>query len=337
MNSLRIYTFIFALLLSVSTFAQGKYASIIVNKPAITEVNLSQKINSDGDMLVLKTNQKIYKISVLFHSKKETLDIEFDHTEAKIPLYLFEKGNITIAVHPEQGNIYPISLTIHKTVPKPQDAVEDFEKSILVASLPEEEQYKRHLKPRPNKKNNTRVASVAPKKDNRASDRAAKEKAQRERIQREADRAKKEQALAEANRTKKERALAEAKKREAKEKEAKKAREIKEREDKANRELAQIKANKERLRKEALAESNRKALAAEKAERAEAKRLELEKSREANAIAKVDHDKEANVEDYDVKNVKYNLSELENRELEKQSRADYRKENLRPNGTKYDD
>jgi len=40
----------------------------------------------------------------------------------------------------------------------------------------------------------------------------------------------------------------------------------------------------------------------------------------------------------DKRNVKYNISDhADDRTIEKQTRSEYRKENLRPNGTKYED
>jgi len=311
------------LLLSTSVFSQVK--TTIVENVNATKAGLVHVLNRTGDTIILKSSSSIYRFSFLYHSQKESVLMDLDSKEAKIPLHHFEVGQYTVVAYREDA-VYPISLNRVGAITKPIDAIADLEEDVLRASLSDDEQRKRNIKPRHNASSDTRLASVANKSKEAAE---AKEREQRALIKRAAeDAARKNQALAEAKqkeqrelikkeaeaKSKQEHALAEANRAKA------------ERE-KAERQLAQIEANKQAIKERALAEKRREELRAI----AEAERKEAE--------ARIADVKTVATEDikHEKKEVKYNISVIQDGSVEKQTREEYRKENLRPNGLPYED
>ncbi|WGD35127.1 hypothetical protein [Olleya sp. YS] len=267
-----------------------------------TKAGLVHVLNRTGDTIILKSSKEIFRFSFLYHTQKESVLMDLGSKEAKIPLHHFEVGRYTVVAYREDA-VYPISLNRIEVILKPENAIADLEEDILRASLSEDEQRKRNIKPRVKKERDTRLANVNSRPDRSKIE--AEEREKRERIKRESEeRAKKERALAEAN---KERLARE----------------------KADREKAQIEANRRAIKERALAEARQK----EERERALA---EAEK-RKAEEAAIAEREKKNTVKDIDKKEVKYNISDIDNGGLDKQSREEYRKENLRPNGKKYDE
>lgn len=105
----------------------------------------------------MKSDKQIYRISFLSHKQKESVEIDLGSLEANIPLYHFEEGRYTVAVYREDM-IIAFDIVREKPISLPKDAVPDLEKSILLSSLPEEDLYKRNLKPRPKRDKDTVVA-----------------------------------------------------------------------------------------------------------------------------------------------------------------------------------
>lgn len=253
--------------------------------------------------------------------------MDLDSKEAKIPLHHFEVGQYTVVAYREDA-VYPISLNRVGAITKPIDAIADLEEDVLRASLSNDEQRKRNIKPRHNASSDTRLASVANKSKEAAE---AKEREQRALIKRAAeDTARKNQALAEAKQKEQEQRELIKKEAEARSKQEHalaEANRAKAEREKADRQLAQIEANKQAIKERALAEKRREELRAI----AEAERKEAD-ARIANVQTVTTEDNKL-----EKKEVKYNISVIQDGSVEKQTREEYRKENLRPNGLPYED
>ena len=345
------FLLVFTLMLSTTVFSQSR--TTIVENVNATKAGLVHVLNKTGDTIILKSSTPIYRFSFLFHTQKESVLMDLDSKEAKIPLHHFEVGRYTVVAYREDA-VYPISLNRIESIIKPKDAIADLEEDVLRASLSDDEQRKRNIKPRHNASSDTRLASAA-NKSNEAAE--AKEREQKALIKKAAeDAARKNQALAEAKQkeqeqrelikkeaqeaARKEQAIAEAKEKEQrelikKEAEAKSKQEhalaeanrAKAEREKAERQLEQIEANKQAIKERALAEKRREELRAI----AEAERKEAE--------ARIADVKTVATEDikHEKKEVKYNISVIQDGSVEKQTREEYRKENLRPNGLPYED
>lgn len=349
------YLLSLTLLLSTLSFSQVSSRTTIVENVNATKAGLVHVLNRTGDTIILKSSKEIYRFSILYHTQKESVLMDLGSKEAKIPLHHFEIGRYSVVAYREDA-VYPISMNRISVISKPKDATADLEESILRSSLPEEELYKRNLKPRPKRNSDTRVAKVAPKPDNSRALAAAKQREEKARKKTEAaERAKKDLVQAEAKRAKKESALAEAKVLEAKEKKqrelakaeanrvSKKQKalaevEAKEREakDKKTRELAQVEANRARIKQKAIADAKANEAIKERA-RLKTEKEKRDAERAENSITYAKADKINDKKEIAVKEVKYNISDIHNKSLLKQTREDYRKENLRPNGTKYEE
>ncbi|PIB32499.1 hypothetical protein BFP78_11775 [Gaetbulibacter sp. 5U11] len=313
------------LMLSTSVFSQVK--TTIVENVNATKAGLVHVLNRTGDTIILKSSSSIYRFSFLYHSQKESVLMDLDSKEAKIPLHHFEEGRYTVVAYRED-NLYVITLNRVGAITKPIDAIADLEEDVLRSSLSIEEQRKRNIKPRHNASSDTRLASVANKSKEAAE---AKEREQRALIKRAAeDAARKNQALAEAKQKEQEQRELIKKEAEAKSKQEHalaEANRAKAEREKADRQLAQIEANKQAIKERALAEKRREELRAI----AEAERKEAE-ARIANVQTVATEDNK-----HEKKEVKYNISVIQDGSVEKQTREEYRKENLRPNGLPYED
>ena len=321
------YTLLVLLMVTTSALAQSRSRTTITENVNATKAGLVHVLNRTGDTIILKSSTQIFRFSFLFHSQKESVLMDLGSKEARIPLHHFEVGRYTVVAYREDA-VYPISLNRIESIAKPTNAIADLEEDVLRASLPAEELLKRNIKPRGYKKDDTRLAS-ANSKPSRA-EKEAKERAERERIQREGDaKAKKERAVAEV----KERELKERLKKEAADKSRKEhalaeANRAKAAKDKADKQLAQIEANRQAIKDREIAEAKRekqRALALADAERKKQERDVAE------------HNSDRSSDPIEVKEVKYNISDINNGGLDKQTREEYRKENLRPNGKKYDE
>lgn len=312
-------------MLSTSVFSQVK--TTIVENVNATKAGLVHVLNRTGDTIILKSSSSIYRFSFLYHSQKESVLMDLDSKEAKIPLHHFEVGQYTVVAYREDA-VYPISLNRVGAITKPIDAIADLEEDVLRASLSNDEQRKRNIKPRHNASSDTRLASVANKSKEAAE---AKEREQRALIKRAAeDTARKNQALAEAKQKEQEQRELIKKEAEARSKQEHalaEANRAKAEREKADRQLAQIEANKQAIKERALAEKRREELRAI----AEAERKE--------ADARIANVQTVTTEDIKLekKEVKYNISVIQDGSVEKQTREEYRKENLRPNGLPYED
>tara|TARA_R110000751_G_scaffold100068_2_gene193725 strand:- start:16694 stop:17638 length:945 start_codon:yes stop_codon:yes gene_type:complete len=313
------------LMLSTSVFSQVK--TTIVENVNATKAGLVHVLNRTGDTIILKSSSSIYRFSFLYHSQKESVLMDLDSKEAKIPLHHFEVGQYTVVAYREDA-VYPISLNRVGAITKPIDAIADLEEDVLRASLSNDEQRKRNIKPRHNASSDTRLASVA-NKSKEATE--AKEREQRALIKRAAeDTARKNQVLAEAKQKEQEQRELIKKEAEARSKQEHalaEANRAKAEREKADRQLAQIEANKQAIKERALAEKRREELRAI----AEAERKEAD-ARIANVQTVATEDNK-----HEKKEVKYNISVIQDGSVEKQTREEYRKENLRPNGLPYED
>ena len=360
MNSLhKICLFLALFVLSFSVNAQQKYTIIHKNVNS-TASGLKHDLNRVGDTIVMSSDKSILRVSFLSHAEKETVMVDLDNNQAKIPLYNLPLGRYTIAVYREDM-IIAFDIVREAPITLPEDAVTDLEESIWRSSLSDEELVKRNLKPLPNDdERDTRLASATskPSREKQEQERIERERSERERIKKEHEALlEKERALAEANLRKiEEERLAKQKEQDQRLAEAKKeAEEARKKALKREEELRIAEVRRKELREEEekrkLAEAQQKEIEASKkqmlAEVAQKKELEAQKakedaltddtkSRDKNATA---YDRKATVveQNTEVKEVKYNLSIVDDKTVDKQSREEYRKENLRPNGKPYDD
>ncbi len=320
-------TFLLFLMLMLSTSVFSQVKTTIVENVNATKAGLVHVLNRTGDTIILKSSSSIYRFSFLYHSQKESVLMDLDSKEAKIPLHHFEVGQYTVVAYREDA-VYPISLNRVGAITKPIDAIADLEEDVLRASLSNDEQRKRNIKPRHNASSDTRLASVA-NKSKEATE--AKEREQRALIKRAAeDTARKNQVLAEAKQKEQEQRELIKKEAEARSKQEHalaEANRAKAEREKADRQLAQIEANKQAIKERALAEKRREELRAI----AEAERKEAD-ARIANVQTVATEDNK-----HEKKEVKYNISVIQDGSVEKQTREEYRKENLRPNGLPYED
>lgn len=319
------FLLVFTLMLSTTVFSQSR--TTIVENVNATKAGLVHVLNKTGDTIILKSSTPIYRFSFLFHTQKESVLMDLDSKEAKIPLHHFEVGRYTVVAYREDA-VYPISLNRIESIIKPKDAIADLEEDVLRASLSDDEQRKRNIKPRHNASSDTRLASAA-NKSNEAAE--AKEREQKALIKKAAeDAARKNQALAEAKQKEQEQRELIKKEAEAKSKQEHalaEANRAKAEREKAERQLAQIEANKQAIKERALAEKRREELRAI----AEAERKEAEARVADVKSVTTDNTK------HEKKEVKYNISVIQDGSVEKQTREEYRRENLRPNGLPYED
>ena len=288
----------------------------------------------------MTSDKSILRVSFLSHAQKETVMVDLDNKSAKIPLHHLAKGRYTIAVYREDM-IIAFDIVRQKEILAVDNSVTDLEESILRSSLSQEEQEKRFIKPLSKSTNkDTRLASNNINTKNQLSD---KEISERDRIKKEREALlKKERAIAKANLIKlQEERAAKQKKEEVAIAEAKKEEELaKQIALKHQEELKLAEENRKKLKEEA--EKKRIAEARQKEE--EAKRIEIEASKrvmlaqlEKNKKDKANSEKELASNTVKPKKVKYNLTLVNDESVDVQTREEYRRENLRPNGKPYND
>lgn len=321
MKNLKTITLLFlALLLSVSIYGQQRALTNIernINKDA---AGLEQSLNFTLDTLTLKSDKNILRVTFLSHDEKDSVIIDVDAPEIKIPLYHFKQGRYTIAVYRED-KIIALGVKRVEDIARPKNAIEDLEESILRSSLSEEEQIARNIKPLKKKPKvvedvDTRmaVAKTRVKKDKPVV--AAKAKVDKEEdtsiaivkpvIEKEEDTR-----------------VAVAKPRAEKEKATPTKR---------------VDTRKQREPK-VVSNVNKKNIFEIAAEREEAKKAMRFKNEKDRAVASVDKSEPVKKPTtlIEVKKVTYNLSQIDNdKTVDKQTREEYRANNLRPNGTRYE-
>ncbi|WP_452223760.1 hypothetical protein [Lacinutrix chionoecetis] len=265
-----------AFTLSWSSYSQQQALTNIQKNINEQAAGLEQLLNFTLDTLTLRSDKNILRVTFLSHDEKDSVIIDVDAPEIKIPLYHFKKGRYTIAVYRED-KIIALGVKRVEDIPRPEDAIADLEESILRSSLSDKELLNRNIKPlkKTPRVDDTRLAEAKPKVDRTKNTRTAPERPSRERNKREVTNVNKKSAFELA----------------------------------AEREAAQKAARQLRQEKE-------------------------------NDVASVKPEKPKRPEKpttlIEVKKVTYNLSIINNDEsIEKQSREDYRANNLRPNGTPY--
>ncbi|WP_299386640.1 hypothetical protein [uncultured Lacinutrix sp.] len=321
MKNLKTITLLFlALLLSVSIYGQQRALTNIernINKDA---AGLEQSLNFTLDTLTLKSDKNILRVTFLSHDEKDSVIIDVDAPEIKIPLYHFKQGRYTIAVYRED-KIIALGVKRVEDIARPKNAIEDLEESILRSSLSEEEQIARNIKPLKKKPKvvedvDTRmaVAKTRVKKDKPVV--AAKAKVDKEEdtsiaivkpvIEKEEDTR-----------------VAVAKPRAEKEK-ATPTKRVDTRKQREPKVVSNV--NKKNIFE----------IAAEREEAKKAMRLKNEKDRAVTSVDKSEPVKKPTTL-IEVKKVTYNLSQIDNdKTVDKQTREEYRANNLRPNGTRYE-
>ncbi|WP_055435187.1 hypothetical protein [Lacinutrix algicola] len=320
MKNLKTINLLFlALLLSVSIYGQQRALSNIernINKEA---AGLEQSLNFTLDTLTLKSDKNILRVTFLSHDEKDSVIIDVDAPEIKIPLYHFKQGRYTIAVYRED-KIIALGVKRVEDIARPKNAIEDLEESILRSSLSKEEQIARNIKPLKKKTNvvedlDTRVA-IAKSRVKKDKPVEIKTKAAKE----------EDTSLAIAKpiiEKEEDRRVAVAKPRAEKEKVTP---------------IKRVNTRKEREPK-VVSNVNKKnifEIAAEREEAKKAMRLKNENNRVVTSVTKNEPSKKPTTL-IEVKKVTYNLSQIDNdKTVDRQTREEYRANNLRPNGTRYE-
>ncbi|WP_452219825.1 hypothetical protein [Lacinutrix salivirga] len=138
------------------TFSQNSLTKLNKNIN-IDATGLRHELNATADSVYLHSTTQILRVSFLSHEGKSSQQIDIGTTEkVVIPLYHFEKGRYTVAVYTEE-KIIAFDFNRLITIVKPDGAEDDLAESILRGSLSEEEQLARNMKPR------KKPASVTPK------------------------------------------------------------------------------------------------------------------------------------------------------------------------------
>ena len=303
-NLKKLILLTFALFLSLLSFGQQQALTNIqrnINKDA---AGLEQSLNFTLDTLTLKSDKNILRVTFLSHDEKDSVIIDVDAPEIKIPLYHFKKGRYTIAVYRED-KIIALGVKRVEDIARPKDAIEDLEESILRSSLSEEEQIARNIKPLKKKPRVTKEV------DTRLAE--SKSRPNKEESARVATKPKVE--------TKVDTRVAVVKPKESREKETP-SKPVRTRKQRAPKVVASV--NKKNVFE----------IAAEREEAKNALRLKNEKDRAVAEVSKKRPERQTTL--IEVKKVTYNLSIENTQNVEKQSREDYRANNLRPNGTRYE-
>ena len=320
-----------ALFLSWSTYGQQQALTNIqknINKEA---AGLEQSLNFTLDTLTLKSDKNILRVTFLSHDEKDSVIIDVDAPEIRIPLYHFKQGRYTIAVYRED-KIIALGVKRVEDIPRPVNAIVDLEESILRSSLSEEEQIARNIKPlkqkpKVTKDEDTRVAQTKP------------------RVTREKTTTKSNSKVS----TKEDTRVAVAKPSVTKEKKSpkKKTKVIKEEDTRIAVAKPRVTLEKAKPKKplntrkqrepKVMSNVNKKNVFEIAAEREEAKiAAQLKKDNDQPVVVVTKKKPIRPTTIIEVKKVTYNLSVIDNENVEKQTREDYRANNLRPNGTKYE-
>ncbi len=294
-----LYLFLCSILLSFNSYSQEPATLIEKN---IMRTSLLQTLNEAKDTLTLKNESDILRVTFINHKNDRETVVDIMSKEVKIPLYHFEVGRFTISTYID-NDIVLLGMTRVSNIRTPKDATVDLEESILRSSLSEEEQVYRNLKPL--KPNAGAVAKSNPEKTRKAKPKAldAKMNVRESRIA-ELERKRKEKL-------KKRKAIIERKIR------ARKSKKIKN--EKTKEGLLALSTKKEVTEKEdiiAEASDTKEVIDNDKrtGRLASGKRREIEQEK-----------------------VSYNISVARDETVMIQTREEYRKNHLRPNGKKYDD
>lgn len=109
---------------------------------------LMHELNATADSVYLHSTTQILRVSFLSREGKSSKQIDVGNTKkVVIPLYHFDKGIYTVAVYTEE-KIIAFDFNRLETIVKPDGAEDDLAESILRGSLSEEEQLARNMKPR---------------------------------------------------------------------------------------------------------------------------------------------------------------------------------------------
>ena len=149
MNALKILKIVvFAFLLANNAYTQSPTTKINKNINS-TAKGLYQELNTTNDTLNLKCDKEILRVSFLSHNKKKTVEVDIASKQVNVPLYHFEEGRYTVAVYTEE---LIIAFDINRLLPivKTDGAIDDLEESTLRASLTNEELVDRNMEPSKN-------------------------------------------------------------------------------------------------------------------------------------------------------------------------------------------
>lgn len=333
-----LFTFLFGLVTFVT--AQEHYTVLHKNYNLFAS-GIEHNLNQTADTLLLESDKSVLKVSFLSHEQNKTERIDVNSKQVKVPLHYLSEGRYTIAVYREDI-IVAFGIERKLKIEVSENVIEDFEEGILQASLSKEERERRHLKPITKKAdNNTRIANILEDETSRSNN----EKVHRDNSLSNRDRLKKEyQSWLEEQR-----AIVETNQKQSQQEKIAKQKAYQE----YLAETRELKTKNEGLTSEetieknmdfneginneeeySVTDSNQNDFETNSRDIESANKsfiAELETKNKRHSSKK--EDTTAKVKD---KKVEYNLSKVNNDEsVNRQTREDYRKSHLRPNGKPY--
>lgn len=340
------YLFALTVMLSFTCFAQEPAITTLIKNINEDAKGLEQYLNATLDTLILKSDKEISGVTIISHKEKDSEIIGVGNFEVKIPLYHLQKGRYTIAVY-GGGKIIPLSVNRVDPIPVPQNAIADLEESILRSSLSQEEQLNRNMQPLNKKSNiskgndkNTHLAAAKPKREtnNAVASVNTKSHAHTNRNTR-YSRYKTNNKKSTQNGIAKSKSKADDKKNTA----VAYNNSVTKKEDNkiaSAKPKKEVKPNRRVKKRPNAGKKSGFALALDRKEKATKEALVNLEKEEAFKDVVANKEKEQTQKTkgtlVTVTKVSYNLTDKNDGALEKQTRAEYRANNLRPNGTPYE-
>ncbi len=334
-----LFTFLFGLVTFVT--AQEHYTVLHKNYNLFAS-GIEHNLNQTADTLLLQSDKSVLKVSFLSHEKNKTERIDVNSKQVKVPLHYLSEGRYTIAVYREDI-IVAFGIERKFKIEVSENVIEDFEEGVLQASLSKEERERRHLKPITKKGNqSTYIANVSEDETSRSNienEHKNNSLSNRDRLKKEYQSWLEEQrAIVEANQ--KQSQQEKAAKQKAYQEYLAETRELKTKDEGLTSEEVTKKNvddkkginNDEEL---SVTDSNQSDFETNTRDIESAnKRLitELEGKTSKNST------KEETISKIETNKVEYNLSKVNNDEsVNRQTREEYRKSHVRPNGKPYDE
>lgn len=157
-----LFTFFFMLVIFVQAQEQP---TVLYKNFNVTASGLEHVLNQAADTLFVKSDKTVFRVSFLSHENNNNIRIDINSKEVNVPLHYLSKGRYTIAVYREDI-IVAFGLERQLKIEASKGAIEDFEEGIFQASLSKEEYKRRHLKPITKSKNkDTRITNVSEDKN----------------------------------------------------------------------------------------------------------------------------------------------------------------------------
>lgn len=296
------------LLTSALSYSQVYYTSMVKNFNSSAK-NLDHYLNKTGDSLHLGSTDEIYKIGFYSDSGSKNFSLFDAPKKVSIPLNGFPVGEYTVAVYQEK---HIIVFGVNRDKPFP-DEVADIKEDIFDLEIVNKDESSKIGIKKPE-------TAVAEAKKPKQEIKKAPEKP-----------VKKEPKVVEKTDVKKELkkspSHASVKRKKQRPYEKKKKQTVAKKQPKQNDKKEKVASAQDMLNRKA-AKSSR--------DNKTASRTQKDTNRDKAEITANTRNRVMTQEEIEARMVKYNISDVKDRSLMKQTREEYRKTHLRPNGKKYD-